>query len=185
MTNTGGLGTEGIDLAVTYNNEFGPGDFRARLSYTHLLDGYLTPVPGAAEDPFAGEVGGSEDRAFLQLGYTWGDVGITWGVNYIGKAYLDDQFLTNTVLEFDEDGNPTKYWEAESVSIDEVFYHDVQVTWSPGDIVELYIGATNLFDEDPPPIISGLPGNDTGTETEAGTYDAVGQRFYAGIRAKF
>ena len=185
VTNSGGLGTEGIDLAVTYNNEFGPGDFRARLSYTHLLDGYVIPLPGAAEDPFAGEVGASEDRAFLQLGYNWGDVGITWGVNYIGKAYLDDQFLINTVLEFNEDGDPIAYWEPESVSIDEVIYHDVQVTWSPGDIVELYIGATNLFDEDPPPIISGLPGNDTGTETEAGTYDAVGQRFYAGIRAKF
>jgi outer membrane receptor protein involved in Fe transport len=185
VANTGELGTEGIDLSVTYNNEFGPGDFRARLSYTHLLDGFLTPVPGAAQDPFAGEVGASEDRAFLQLGYTWGDVGITWGVNYIGKAYLDDQFLVNTALEFDEDGNPTKYWEAESVSIDEVIYHDVQVTWSPGDIVELYIGATNLFDENPPPIISGLPGNDTGTETDAGTYDPIGQRFYAGIRARF
>jgi outer membrane receptor protein involved in Fe transport len=185
VTNSGGLATEGVDLTVTYNNEVGPGDFRARLSYTHLLDGYVTPLPGSDNDVFAGEVGGSEDRAFLQLGYNWGDVGITWGINYIGKAYLDDQFLINTVKEFDEDGEPVSYWDAETISVDEVIYHDVQVTWSPGDIVELYIGATNLFDEDPAPIYSGLPGNDTGTETEAGTYDPVGQRFYAGIRAKF
>jgi outer membrane receptor protein involved in Fe transport len=184
VTNSGELGTEGIDVSVTYNNEIGPGDFRARLSYTHLLDGFVTPLPGAAEDPFAGEVGASEDRAYLQLGYNWGDVGITWGINYIGKAYLDDQFLTSIDTNADpEDDSPN--WAAESVSIDEVIYHDVQVTWSPGDIVELYIGATNLFDENPPRIISGLPGNDTGTETDAGTYDPIGQRFYAGIRARF
>lgn len=185
VTNSGGLATEGIDFTATYSNEVGPGDFRARLSYTHLLDGYVTPLPGAEDDVFAGEVGASEDRAFLQLGYSWGDVAIVWGVNYIGKAYLDDQFLVNTVRETDEEGNPISYWDAESVSVDAVTYHDVQVTWSPGDMVELYIGATNLFDENPPPIVSGLPGNDTGTETEAGTYDPVGQRFYAGIRAKF
>lgn len=179
VTNSGGLGAEGIDLSVTYDKEVGPGDFRARLTYTHLLDGYLVPLPGADEDPFAGEVGASEDRAYLTLGYNVGDVGITWGVNYIGKAYLDDQFLVQVVDENDEP------WAPESVSIDEVFYHDVQVTWSPGDIVELYIGATNLFDEGAPRIVSGLPGNDTGTETDAGTYDPIGQRFYAGIRAKF
>jgi iron complex outermembrane recepter protein len=179
VTNSGGLGTEGVDVSVTYNNEFGPGDFRARLSYTHLLDGYVTPLPGAEDDVFAGEVGGSEDRAFLQLGYNWGDVGITWGMNYIGKAYLDDQFLVGI------DNADGGTWAPESVSVDAVTYHDVQVTWSPGDIVELYIGATNLFDENPPPIVSGLPGNDTGTETDAGTYDPIGQRFYAGIRARF
>jgi iron complex outermembrane receptor protein len=179
VTNSGGLATEGIDLSVTYNQYIGPGDFRARLSYTHLLDGYVIPSAGAEQDPFAGEVGASEDRAYLQLGYNWGDVGLVWNVNYIGKAYLDDQFLVGIVDENDVS------WKPESVSVDEVMYHDVQLTWTPGDTVELYIGASNLFDESAPKIISGLPGNDTGTETDAGTYDAIGQRFYAGFRTQF
>jgi iron complex outermembrane receptor protein len=179
VTNSGGLATEGLDLTVTYTQPVGPGDFRARLSYTHLLDGYTIPLPGADKDPFAGEVGASEDRAYLQLGYNWGDVNIAWNINYIGKAYLDDQFLVQVV---NSDDVP---WEPESVSIDSVMYHDLQVTWSPGDTVELYVGATNLFDEDAPKIISGLPGDDTGTETDAGTYDPIGQRFYAGFRTKF
>ena len=52
-------------------------------------------------------------------------------------------------------------------------------------MVELYVGANNLFDEAPPPIITGLPGNITGAETDSGTYDAIGQRFYGGFRVKF
>jgi outer membrane receptor protein involved in Fe transport len=179
VTNSGGLGTEGIDLTVTYTQAIGPGDFRARLAYTHLLDGYVTPLPGADKDPFAGEVGASEDRAYLQLGYNWGDFGIAWNINYIGKAYLDDQFLVQIVDENDEP------WKPESVSVDSVMYHDVQLTWSPGETLELYLGATNLFDESAPKIISGLPGDSTGTETDAGTYDPIGQRFYAGFRTKF
>jgi len=173
VTNSGGLGTEGIDVTVNYAQDIGPGRFNARLAYTHLLDGYTIPLPKADEDPFAGEVGASEDRAYLTLGYAVGDVAITWNVNYIGKAYLDDQFLAG----FD--------FGPESVGIDAVTYHDVQVSWSPGDTVQFYVGANNLFDEDAPPIVSGLPGNDTGTETDASTYDAIGQRFYGGVRVKF
>lgn len=173
VTNSGGVGTEGIDVTLSYGQEIGPGTFNARLSYTHLLDGYTVPLPGADEDPWAGEVGASTDRAYLTLGYNWADIGIVWNMNYIGKAYLDNTFLA-------EYG-----FRAESVSVDAVTYHDLQIRYTPGDTVELFVGVNNLFDESAPPIISGLPGNDTGTETDAGTYDPIGQRFYGGFRVKF
>ncbi|WP_337119684.1 hypothetical protein [Pseudoalteromonas sp. B131b] len=51
--------------------------------------------------------------------------------------------------------------------------------------MELYVGANNLFDKEPPRIISGVSGSDTGTETEAGTYDPIGQTIYIGFRSKF
>jgi outer membrane receptor protein involved in Fe transport len=61
----------------------------------------------------------------------------------------------------------------------------MQLRFSPGEKYEFYLGVDNLFDNEPPPIISGLPGNDTGTETDAGTYDPIGRRFYAGVSLKF
>jgi hypothetical protein len=42
----------------------------------------------------------------------------------------------------------------------------------------------NAFNQKAPPIISGLPGDSTGTETDAGTYDPIGRRFYLGLRMK-
>ena len=43
----------------------------------------------------------------------------------------------------------------------------------------------NILNTAPPPVISGLPGNTTGAETDAGTYDAIGRRYYAGARIRF
>lgn len=167
VSNSGGLLAEGINLTVGYAQAFGPGQFSARLIYGHALDGWTIPLPGADKDPFVGEVGASEDRANLSLGYQWGDFGVTWLVNYIGGACLDDQ---------DWDVPPC---------VGSVLYNDMQATWSPGDRYELYLGANNVFDEKAPFIPTGIPENTTGTATDAGTYDAIGQRFYAGVRVKF
>ena len=170
-SNSGGLLAEGIDFSMSYAQAIGPGQFNARLAWSHALDGYTVPLPGADQDPFVGEIGASEDRANLALGYNFGDFGFTWRVNYIGGACLDDQFTAP---------------DPSSVAcVGSAVYNDAQFSWTPGDRYELYVGATNLFDEEPPPIISGLPGNSTGAETDAGTYDAIGQRFYAGVRVKF
>jgi iron complex outermembrane recepter protein len=173
VTNSGTLGSEGIDFTLTYAQEVGPGNLNARLSYTHMLDGYVTPLPGEAKDPYNGEIGAPKDRAYLSLGYNVGMFNIVWMTTYIGASSLDDQFLAGYDLK------------PGSVGVGEVWYHDVQVSLKPWEHVEMYVGANNVFDQAPAKIISGLPGDNTGTETNAGTYDAIGQRFYAGMRVKF
>ncbi len=145
----------------------------ARLAYTHLLDYATIPLPGDEEDPFAGEVGDSEDRAYLTLGYAFGKFGATWQTTFISAADLDDQFLAGFDLE------------PGALGVGSVTTHDFQVTYSASDTIEVFLGANNVFDEEPPLIISGLPGNVTGTETDAGTYDAIGRRCYGGVRMKF
>jgi outer membrane receptor protein involved in Fe transport len=170
-TNSGGLTSEGIALGVNYSHAIGPGQFNARLAYNHALEGYLIPLKGEDKDPFVGEIGGSDDRAYLTLDYKWSDFGVSWRTSYIGGACLDDQFTSP---------------DPSSVAcIGSITYHDMYASWTPGDRYELYLGVKNVFDEEPPPIITGLPATNTGTETDAGTYDAVGQSFFAGVRVKF
>jgi outer membrane receptor protein involved in Fe transport len=175
-TNSGGLFAEAIDLGVNWAKDLADwslaGRFNLSLAYTHALDGYIIPLPGADKDMFVGEVGGSEDRFNLALGYAIADFSITWRTTFIGPADLDDQFLKSNGFD-------------ENIGVDSVTYHDVQVSYSPGDKMEFYVGATNVFDESPPPIISGLPGDVTGAETDSGTYDAIGARYYGGVRVKF
>lgn len=48
--------------------------------------------------------------------------------------------------------------------------------------MQFYLGLDNAFNAKPPPIISGLPGNTTGAETDASTYDPIGRRYYLGLR---
>jgi iron complex outermembrane receptor protein len=173
ITNTGGEFAEGVDLTMGYTRALGAGNFAARLSYTHVLDHYQIPLDGGDRDYLANEVGDSEDRAYLTLQYSQGKFGATLQTTYLSEADLDDQFLAAFDLP------------RGSVGIPSATYVDAQVTFSPTDQYEVFVGANNLLDEDPPLLISGLPGNVTGTETDAGTYDAIGRRWYAGVRVRF
>ena len=83
---------------------------------------------------------------------------------------LDDQFLKSLSIE------------PGTVGVGSRTYNDVQLTYDVRKSVQLYLGIDNLFNTSPPPIISGLPGNQTGTETDASTYDPIGRRFYVGLR---
>ncbi|MGQ0836019.1 MAG: hypothetical protein ACT4O5_14070 [Gammaproteobacteria bacterium] len=148
------------------------GRLDARLAHTHVIDGYLIPLPGADFDHFAGEIGSSKDRANLTLGYEIGSFDITWRTVYLGEASLDDQFLAGFDLPRD------------AIGIGSYVYNHMQVGCKPGKF-EIFAGSNNVFDKAPPPIISGLPFNVTGTETDAGTYDAIGRTYYAGVRTKF
>ena len=177
VTNSGGFATEGVDLVVTYAKDFEDynlvGQVNARLAYTHVLDGYSIPLPGSAKDNFNGEIGSPENKWYLSLGYSWEDLTFAWNTTFIGESYLDDGFLSGYDLA------------PESVGVDSVTYHDINIAYRPWEQAEFYIGVNNLFDEEPPAIITGLPGSNTGTETDAGTYDAVGRRYYAGFRLTF
>jgi iron complex outermembrane receptor protein len=173
ITNTGGEFAEGVDLTVAYNHEIGAGRFGARLAYTHLLDHYQIPLDGGDKDFLAGEVGDSENRAYLTLNYSLAKFGATLQTTWLSGADLDDQFLAAFELP------------RGSVGIPSATYVDAQVTFSPTEQYEVFVGGNNLLDEDPPLLITGLPNDVTGTETDAGTYDAIGRRWYAGVRMRF
>jgi iron complex outermembrane recepter protein len=172
VNNTGSKATEGVDLTGSWVGAVGPGRLNARLAWTWLREGYDTPTPGAARDYWAGEVLQSpKNKASINLAYKWGPVGITGTTTYIGKAYLDDQFLA----QYDLPRN--------SVGVGSRTYQDFQFTYELRKKWELYLGIDNAFATKAPPIVTGLPGNTTGAETEAGAYDPIGRRYYLGLRA--
>ena len=169
VTNSGGVSTAGIDFTAAYTDMVGPGRLNARFAYTHVFKGYLIPLPGEPKDQFNGEIGSPKNKWNLNLGYDWGPWGATLQTTYLGKSALDDQFLLS-------DG-----FEPRSATVSARVYNALQVTYTAGK-VQYYGGIDNLLDTKAPPIISGLPGNNTGTETDAGTYDPIGRRFYIGVR---
>lgn len=170
VSNSGGLATEGIDLTAMYSDKLGPGNFMARYAHTYVKSAYIVPLPGAEKDNFAGEIGAPKHRGMLTLGYKWGDFSVSSNITYIGESSLDDQFLAGYGLA------------PNSVKVGGKTYTDLQFSYALNKKSKLYMGIDNVFDTKPAPIISGLPGNDTGTETNAGTYDPIGRRFYVGLR---
>ena len=178
-TNSGGLGTEGVDVAVTYADKVGPGRLSGKLAYTHLKSASVTPLPGSTPDPFAGEIGAAKNRMTLGLGYDWNNWGLRTTTTYIAKSSLDDQFLAG----FDDAaGNPLT---PGSYGVPAKTYVDMQLTYNLAKRSQVYFGVDNLFGTKAPLIPSGLPSNTTGAETDAGVYDAIGRRYYLGLRMAF
>jgi len=176
VSNSGGKGTEGVDLTTSWADRVGPGRMSAHVAYTYVKTLWDLPLPTADKDENAGEVSDAQGsatpkhKAVLNLAYKWGAFGISSTTTYNGKVALDDQFLKQYDLP------------ARSISIGAKVYNDFQFTYALRKSTELYLGIDNAFDVKPPPIISGLPGNDTGTETNASVYDPIGRRYYFGVR---
>jgi len=173
VSNSGGKATSGVDLTASWNDNVGPGRLSTRLAYTYTRTGYDVPLPGADRDPFAGEIGAAKNKANLNVGYRWKDLNANVTFDYIGRSSLDDQFLSG----FDLPPN--------SLKVGSRTYTNMQLSYQVMKKTELYFGLDNAFDVKAPPIISGLPGDVTGTETDGGTYDPIGRRWYAGLRVKF
>jgi outer membrane receptor protein involved in Fe transport len=180
VTNSGGFKTEGIDVTASYRQNLEDwgldGNLNLRVAWTHVLKGYIIPLVAEPDrDEFNREVGGSRNKVFAQAAYTLNEfTGILRG-NYIGPAYLDEQF---TGIEFGDEGS-------EDFKVGAEFILDAQLRWAPGDNYEFYFGVDNVLDNEPPLIPTGLSNTDTGVETNAGTYDAIGRRYYAGATLKF
>ncbi len=181
VTNSGGLSTDGVDLAVSFRDKVGPGNMSGRLAYTRLLGGSVVPSAGAAPDVFAGEVGAAKNRVSLNLGYDYDKWGIRTTTTYIGKSALDDQFVT----QFDDPAGSGNYLKAGAITVPAKTYMNLQVTYALSKKGQFYFGVDNAFDTKAPPIITGLPGNTTGAETAASVYDPIGRKFYVGVRGSF
>jgi outer membrane receptor protein involved in Fe transport len=181
-TNSGGLKTSGFDVTASYRQNLEnwglAGKLNARVAWTHTIKGDLLPVPGQPKDEFNREVGpgaGSRNKVFTTVSYEYEDWGITLRGNYIGPAFIDDQFL----LAFGYEARDP------AAKVDAEFVLDTQIRFTPGDNYEFYIGADNVLNNKPPFLPGNITGSTTGANTAAGTYDPIGRRFYAGARLKF
>jgi len=180
--NSGGQKARGIDFTSSYAERVGPGMLTARLTWTHLLDAWNKPTDDADKSTTLDEVGNSSNRWMLNLGYASGPWAINTTTTFIGKAYLDHNFMSG-LCNTDAAGvcQPAN---KEQGKIASKTYFDVQGSYKWGK-AQFYAGVNNLFNTKAPPIISGLPGDVTGAETDSGTYDAIGRRYYVGARYSF
>lgn len=175
VTNSGDFFTEGVDLTAAWADKVGPGRLSAKLSWTHVSKGYTTPLPGSDRDPFAGEIGAAKDKASLRLAYNMGAFGLTTETTYIAKSSLDNTFLAG----FDDAAGNSL--QPGALGVGARTYTDLNLSYTIGK-TRLYLGVDNAFGSKPPLIPSGVPGNVTGTATAADVYDAIGRRYYVGVR---
>ncbi|MBW8785727.1 MAG: TonB-dependent receptor, partial [Novosphingobium sp.] len=167
----------GLDVQAHYSFRpriFGPHDRIAlSLFYNHKFKQQQTPFVGG---PITNELGTADQYAGSQLGtgfkdqFTFnanlatGPFSLAYNLRYMGPVTASSGAY-----------NIPAYW-----------YHDIQakITLDAAQKFEFYLGVNNLFDKQPPLIVSGNS-QWPGTNTVADTYDLYGRMLYAGVRAKF
>jgi outer membrane receptor protein involved in Fe transport len=168
--------TSGVDLSVQWTRDLAGGTFGVRSS-ANKLNTWQQPVlqePDAPMLEYAGYGSDFELRVFTSLVYQRDrfDVGLSW-------RYLSDQLAgalvqtpTSTVL-------PTDAYNL----------FNLNASFNFNERLRLRGGIDNLLDEDPPltganPFHPTQPTNGTGN-TDRGSYDVLGRRYYVGLAVAF
>jgi outer membrane receptor protein involved in Fe transport len=186
FVNASKLYTDGFELQVNYAAEVAPltGRWRAtrgldgRLGFTLTADyvRHLRNYPFQSNPAQANILEGTATTAFgnnpqlkglAELDYVQGPLSLAWTTRYVGKQAL-----------FSRD--PGVVDQSESLDIpftEPTFYHDLRVSWRLGGMAqgtELFAGADNIFDEEPPFTVLGT-GRDM--SFDLGRFLFVGARY--------
>lgn len=170
INNLGKVETSGIDVNVSYDRGIGLWRFdtlTATLATTYLLDYEETfPVIGTRDRVGTIELEAAFPEWKVNTALTLGarNWSVTWGTRYYSAM---DDYLRPANLTDDA--------EAESI-----WYQDVYANFDIGEFFTLTVGIDNFTDEDPPRYHSAF-----NAETEPGTYDVIGRRFFTNFTARF
>jgi outer membrane receptor protein involved in Fe transport len=178
--NTGVLETRGLDVAVNWSTDFGPGTFGINTVST-ILDRFETQDnPSADVFDAAGTLdqGGQFDyRVVTTFNYSFGDaqLGLQWR-HY--PSIKDDDAA--------RDPN-TRILPVDSYNVFNFFSR-----YQLNDKLEFRGGIDNLLDEEPPvvgadpgDVALGLPPDRNLGDSNSGFYDYLGRRFYVGLQMNF
>jgi outer membrane receptor protein involved in Fe transport len=150
---------ERIDLTVYWNHKF-------QQDKTPFSGAFVSHQLGKADVYSTTQnIGtGFKDQLTLNAGYQIGAFGLSYTFRYYSPV------VTSTAGDY----------------IPSYTYHDLQgrLTIGENKNYEFYFGVNNLFDKQPP-LVTDLTNQWPGTNTVASTYDLLGRRFYAGVRATF
>jgi iron complex outermembrane recepter protein len=178
-SNLGELQTQGVDVTVNWSHDIGPGVFSASTAANYLAKfeyqtgpqsplvdarGTLDTVGGAAA-----QGGLYKFRALTHVGYAW--QGLMVGIDWNHLSSIKDASAST---------NPTT--TVQGVPAYDLFNLVASYAF---DRYSVRFGIDNLLNKDPL-VVGYNPGVTTSsTTTNLGFYDALGRRFYVGLKASF
>ncbi len=170
------VNTAGVDVQASYNLALNDlfngvstslGELAWSLAYTYTDTYELTGFEGATPQEFVGVIGTFENEVLLSTVYYNGPFTFSYDMNW-----LDEAVLSSTGFFSDS-------------QVDSVAFHDIQARWDLFDTGVTLVGGVDNLSNEFVPIGGSAPGSVTGTGTNGAIYDAIGRRFYIGVRAQF
>ena len=178
-----GLNYEGFDIVWTVQ-----ATFQDERSQTIIQDEALV---NGGKDDFVGTFGTPEMRLVTQLMFNMGDFSIVYSGRFIDETSIfirDPSTSGSSCLKSNAGasaatitGDPDVYRDCVAEA---AFYSDISLTWTPNDTFSTTVGISNITDESPAQVSSGL-GNDRGGRMTGSGYDQVGQSLFWLAKYKF
>ena len=180
--NVSELRTKGIDLQLNYAIPVW-NTINLALLATYLDSYELDGIDYAGSTGFYNIPGSfPEWKANLRLGVPIGPVTVNYQVTFIdsmiNQGDLDhgEAFGENCGDAF----TPERDYAPCFGTTDTTFYHDLSASWDFAEGYRLTVGVNNLFDTKPEHVELGIDQN-----TDPGTWDMLGQYWFANLRATF
>ncbi|MGC1458495.1 MAG: TonB-dependent receptor [Steroidobacteraceae bacterium] len=176
-SNLGTLKTQGLDLALNWAHEFGPGTFAAGTDFNYINEFEYQTQPGSpfvnakgTLDTVAGAAGAGglfDYRAITHIQYTW--QALTAGLGWEHLSSIKDASAST---------NPT----TKVLGVPAYNLFNFYSNYDFGK-VSVRFGIDNLFNKQPL-VVGNDPGvTDASGLTNPGLYDPLGIRFYVGVKA--
>ena len=187
-TNVGKAEVQGIDVQAAYRWAISDyGSLLFSLAGTYLDKFETTPVPGGGSYDCAGLFGPTcqtvnpEWRSNFRISWL-----TPWNVN----ASVLWRFMTRVKLD-NNDSNPLLFGSVSDFGqavpynshIGSYSYFDLNVSWHVNDMFDVRAGINNVFDKDPPFVVSELISGGAANTYE--TYDTLGRQVYIGFTASY
>jgi len=178
-SNLGTLVTNGVDVAMNYGHNLGPGTLGVGTAMTYLNKYQYQNEAGSpyinakgtldTVNTVAGSGGLFNFRANTHVQYSW--QALTVGVGWEFLSSIKDQSASMDPS--------TKVLPVPSYNL-----FNLYSTYAFGNVTVRF-GIDNLFNKQPP-VVGNNPGvNDSSNVTNPGLYDPIGVQFYLGLNAKF
>ncbi len=161
-----------MDVDLSYGTTFSNGhQLNARMVAVKALklNNFIDPENPSVPDRQLSELGDPELVLNLDLGYTIGDLEMTYNLRYLGKQTIgayEDQHAFNGNPPTNADLFPSKYYPEE-------YIHGIRGEYAVSEQVRVFGGVDNLTDSLPPLGLLGIYAGDP--------YDSIGRYFYFGM----
>lgn len=164
------IDTSGLDLEVSYEMDLGEGNFHTALSLNYLDNYSVTAIETGVVTDLTGELLYPKVKFNVNTSYTINDIHVYWQLRFRGESEL------NNINTADSDALN---------SMDSVVYNDVRVSYSVLEDSSVFIGVSNVFDEQPQMIGANQRYHQAGTNSNGTAFDLTGRQIYAGANFKF
>jgi len=189
QANIGRIATIGVDLGARYGWDAGFGiggasrfDINTQWTFTDKFT--ITPMQAVPSNRnrCVGAYGSTcgepipESKGVTRFTWTTGPLGVS-----LRHRFIDSVTTDRIVLPQSAGLVPPAAAALTNPKFDAMNYIDLSATYEFGDNVEIYAGANNVFDSDPP-IVAGFGGYGN---TFPATYDYAGVTMFMGVNVSF